>query len=286
MALKSSALHLLPFLVFGCAGAVRQPQPSVPEPGGQEPTIQIPPVHSWLFSYASGVASYKVTRSAVVEKVSDPSSTREVTTNLTHETLTLEQAGDTIQFTMVADTFATTTQNLVGPAQISPVPIQVSGILVHDTLRIADDPGGTPCRPSQSVIRADVYNVVVPFPARLEQGMVWADSLEISGCQAAVQTTAHSRRSFHVSGEASYDGRPVIVVERTDTLQAHGEGAQQQHRVVLDASGTGSVLYYLSPSTGQILHATVAQELSLAITASGKVDSFRQSLKQEFALAH
>jgi hypothetical protein len=207
-----------------------------------------------------------------------------VTTNFTHETLTVERVGDTIQFTMVADTFTTTTQNLVGPAQTSVVPIKIDGTMAHDTLRIADNTATAPCIPAQSAIMADVRNIVVPFPAALEQGMVWTDSLEVFGCQAGIQTAARSLRSFRVSGEVSYDGQPAVVIERADIVQAHGEGAQQQHRLILEASGTGTVLYYLSPASGQVLHASATQDLNLTVTASGKPQSFKQSLKQEFAL--
>lgn len=285
MRLTRTALHVLPFLAIACTGAAtRQPGTSAPEPAREEPILRNPSANSWVFAYAPGVASYRVTRSATVENLSDQTPTREITTNLTHETLGLERVGDTIQFTMVADTFTTTTQNLVGPAQASQLPIRLSGVLVHDTLQIRTDSTAVRCSPSQSAIRTDVHNLIVPFPARLERGTVWTDSLEIAGCQAMIPTTARIQRTFRVSGETSYNGTPVVLVERRDSIQAHGEGAQGQHLLILDASGGGSVLYYLSPSSGQILNATAGQTLNMVITASGKTNSFRQNVKQEFTL--
>ena len=285
MRLTRAALLVLPFLVLGCTGtAARQPEPPAPEAGRVEPILSNPSASSWAFSYTPGMVSYRVTRSATVENVSDSAPGREITANLTHETLGLERVGDTIQFTIVVDTFVTTTQNLVGPAQVSPLPIHLSGLLVHDTLQIVADSTAVPCSPSQSAIRTDAHNLLVPFPARLEQGRVWTDSLEISGCQAMIPTIARIHRIFRVSGEASYQGKPVVIVERRDSIQAHGEGAQGQHQLVLDASGTGSVLYYLSPSSGRIVNAAAEQNLDLVITASGRTSNFRQNLKQEFAL--
>jgi len=285
MRLTRTGLHLLPFLAIACTGAAtRQPQSPAPEPVRQEPILQNPSANSWAFAYAPGLASYRITRSAAVENTTDPTPIREITTNLTHETLGFERVGDTIQFTAVVDTFATTTQSLVGPAQASPLPIRITGWLVHDTLQIAADSLATQCSPSQSAIRTDVHNLVVPFPARLERGAIWTDSLEFVGCQAMITTTAHIHRTFRVSGETSYSGSPVVLVERLDTIQAHGEGALRQHRVILDASGNGRVLYYLSPSTGQIVNATAEQNIGLVITASGKANNFRQTVKQEFAL--
>lgn len=284
MRLTRTALPLIPILAIGCAGGgTRQSQPPAPQPAREEPVLRSPSASSWVFSYAPGVESYRVTRSATVEDVSDQTH-REVTTNLTHERLGLERVGDTIQFTVVVDTFTTTTQNLLGAAQASPLPIRLGGILVHDTLQISADSATASCSPSQSAIRSDIHNLIIPFPDRLEQGMVWTDSLELAGCQAMIPTTARIRRSFRVSGETSYDGRSVVLIQRRDSIQAHGEGAQGQHRLILDAVGSGSVLYYVSPSSGQILNATAEQSLSLAITASDRTSSFRQNLKQEFSL--
>jgi hypothetical protein len=284
MRLTRRALHLLPFLLAGCTTATRQPQPPAPEPARQELPPQRPSASSWVFAYAPGVVRYRVTRSATVENVSDSVPIREITTNLTHETLGLERIGDTIQFTVVVDTFTTTTQDLVGPAQMSALPIQLSGLLVHDTLQLVADSLAAECSPSLSAIRTDAHNLIVPFPARLDQDAAWTDSLETAGCQAMIPTTARIQRAFRVAGETLYSGSPVVVVQRRDTIQAHGEGAQRQHRMVLDATGSGSALYYLNPSTGQIVAVTIEQSLHLVITASGKLNNFTQTAKQEFAL--
>ena len=106
--------------------------------------------------------------------------------------------------------------------------------------------------------------------------------MELTGCQGMIPTTAHIARSYIVSGETVYQGEPVLVIQRTDSIHAHGEGAQQQHRVILDASGTGSALYYVSPRDGRVVRVNTGQDLDLSITASGKINRFKQSSKQEF----
>src|SRR5450830_1573383 len=78
-------------------------------------------------------------------------------------------------------------------------------------------------------------------------------------------------------------GYLVLVVQRTDTIQAHGEGAQQQHPLTLDARGTGNAVYYVSPKDGRIVQLNTGQDLDLAITMSGKVHRFKQSSKQDFS---
>jgi hypothetical protein len=91
-------------------------------------------------------------------------------------------------------------------------------------------------------------------------------------------------RSFIVSGEAVYEGRPVLLIQRSDTIQAHGEGAQQQHPLKLDATGTGSAVYYLDTSGGRVVRLTTGQELVLTVTTSSKPYHFKQSSTQDFRL--
>ena len=121
------------------------------------------------------------------------------------------------------------------------------------------------------------------FPAQFSQGNNWRDSVEFRACQGMVPSTAHITRSFIVSGEITYQGYPVMVVQRTDTIQAHGEGAQQQHPLTLDAKGTGNAVYYVSPKDGRIVRLNTGQDLDLAITVSGKIHHFKQSSKQDFS---
>jgi hypothetical protein len=89
-----------------------------------------------------------------------------------------------------------------------------------------------------------------------------------------------------VSGQTEYQGYPVFVVQRSDVIQARGEGTQQQHLVELVASGTGNATYYVSVKGGQIMRLTIGQELNLTITASGKANRFAQISKQDFSSIH
>jgi hypothetical protein len=77
---------------------------------------------------------------------------------------------------------------------------------------------------------------------------------------------------------------PVLVVQRADTIHAEGEGAQQQHRMVVTADGAGSATYYLDTRAGHVIHLTVDQNFDLMVTASGRASHFRQTAKQDFTL--
>lgn len=202
---------------------------------------------------------------------------------MTHELVTLTAAGDTIHFIAVIDTSASTTQGTIGPVQPVQLPVQLSGSVVGDSLTISADSTTEKCNPVSSALSADLHNLLVAFPGQLSQASSWRDSLDMSTCQAMIPTTVHITRSYVVAGEITYQGLPAVVVQRRDSIHAHGEGAQQQHRVTLDADGAGSATYYLNPQNGFILRLNTEQNLDLAITTSGKIHHFRESSTQTFS---
>jgi hypothetical protein len=181
------------------------------------------------------------------------------------------------------DTSSTTTQGTIGPVQSVQLPVRLSGSVIADSLTISSDSTAERCSPVSSALSADLHNLLVGFPTQFSQGNSWRDSLELSTCQGMIPTRVRIARSYIVAGETTYQGFPVVVVQRKDSVHAHGEGAQQQHRVILDASGTGNATYYLNPQNGFILRLSTEQNLDLAITTSGKIHRFRENSTQNFS---
>jgi hypothetical protein len=275
-------------LLPGCGGSARtsppvSPIPAVPTP----PVVTSPSASAWTFNYSPGTLRYQISRSAVIEGQSESGgNSREISTNIANELVTLIPAMDSaMTVTAVIDTFSTTTQGLIGPVPSIQLPIQVTGLLTSQSLTFSSDSSiSNKCNPVFSILVSDLHSLLTRFPAQFTQGMAWRDSVDTTGCQAAIPTITRTISSYVVSGEASYEGRPVLLVQRSDTVQAHGEGAQQQHPVKLDASGTGSAVYYLDTKDGRVVRITTGQELSLTITTSARTHQFKQSSKQEFRL--
>jgi hypothetical protein len=208
-----------------------------------------------------------------------------VSTNITHELITLTPADSGISLTAVVDTFTTTTQGLIGPVHPVQLPVQVEGVFADGKLAIKTDSSTGKCNPISSALISDLHNLLTGFPAQLSQGQAWQDSVSASGCQAAIPTTSRIIRSYVVSGEAIFESRSVLLIQRSDSIQGHGEGAQQQHRLTLDATGTGNAIYYLDTKDGHIVRLTTEQELNLTITTSVGPRQFKQSSRQDFRLA-
>lgn len=266
-----------------CSNA-RTPETGVPMPAPPRPVPTLSTKGPWSFNYAPGTVAYRIVRSAAIESQSDHDAHKEISTNATHESLTLQIAGDTIHFAAAVDTFSTTTQGLIGPVQGVVLPAELTGLLVGDSLILSADSLTDQCNPVRSAIATDVRNLIARFPAQLSVGTSWRDSVEAKGCHGTISTTSHTVRSYVVSGETEYQGSAVLLIQRADVISAYGEGSQQQHQIALDASGTGNAVYYVNLRDGNVVRLIVDQDLNLSITASGRLNRFKQSSKQDFSL--
>lgn len=290
MKIRGIGCGLLAWLALGCAGGPSGSRPTAPLPIPSPQPSQLPvPVTAgagaWSFKYSPGVLSYRISRTAAIESNGlDSARHREVSTNLTHESLTLEPTDQATNFTAVIDTFATTTQGLIGAVQPVDLPVQFSGSFTDSALVISNEARGERCNALGSMLVTDLHNLLIVFPAQMSAGMSWKDSLDVRGCQAGVPTSIHITRSYVVSGEAPYEGRTILLIQRADTTRAVGEGGLQQHRIAIDGSGTGTALYYLDTAAGRIVHLTVNQLLNLGVTASGRRFQFAQDSKQDFSI--
>ena len=237
----------------------------------------------WSFSPAVGTRAYRVSRNASIEGVTDSAVRREVVSNFTHEILTLEQAGEEMSFRVVIDTFAVITQGPIEPAQIAELPIQLTGSLGMGGVRV-ETPASDSCDPVRATVAADIHNLLAPAPSQLSRGAVWRDAITTTGCQAGIPTTATTRRTFTVAGEVAYCGRPHLLVQRVDSVNARGEGANGQHRMTVEGTGAGSALYYLETASGEVSRLTTNQRIRITVTTSGRLHSFTQTTNQEFVL--
>jgi len=287
---RRSCWYLLSGLTLACGGA-RSSQPAAPSPVSTSPVVSqpavptAPTIGTSSFKYAPGTVRYRISRSAAIESI-DPDSLahHEISTNITNELLTLEPVDQAINFTALIDTSLTTTQGLIGSVQSVQLPVQISGSFTDSALTINPDTISGKCNAVSSMLMTDLRNLLIRFPAQLSTGVSWKDSTDVTGCQGGVPTATHSISSYVVSGNASYDSHPVLVILRTDTTHAKGEGGLQQHRASIDAVGTGTALYYLDILTGRVIRLTMDQLLDLGVTASGRRSHFKQSSKQDFQI--
>jgi hypothetical protein len=281
---SSSAIWIL-----GCtAASTSTSSPPSPRPeisvSAVNPTVT-PVSGSWDFTYAAGILTYEISRNATITNATDSTGSHEVSSNRTRETFHVQPEDSVIRVVASVDSFVTTTtQGLTGPVQNAQVPVQLSASVADGNLTIDDTSSTAGCNPVQSVLKADLNNLLLALPTHVSSGMTWRDSVSVNGCQGGLPGAAAIIRNFRIAGQIDLDGNPVLLVERQDSLTAHGQGAQQQHQVSFDARGTGRARYLLDFRAGRIVRVTTDQSLAIAITSSGRVSDFTQLSQQEFRL--
>jgi len=183
------------------------------------------------------------------------------------------------------DTFSTTTQGpTTPPQQTAALPFQLSGFFTADTIQISNLGITDQCLSVATSLITDIHNLLPRFPRSLSTTSRWSDSTNIVGCQGTIPIRSRVSHSYSVVGEASYENSPVLVIQRADSIHAEGEGAQQQHRLLLTVIGTGNATYYVDARTSYVVHLAVNQDTDLTVTTSGKANHFRQNARQEFSL--
>ena len=283
MRLRRAHQCALTLLLLGCASP-RPPQPTAPQPVATTPVPITATTSSWTLGFVPGTIAYQISRTGVVESRSDSVPRRETAASSSHETIALEQTGDTIRFAATVDTFSTTAQGSVLPQQSAALPFRLSGFFTGDTIQISNTDMTDQCLAVATALITDIHNLLPQFPRSLSTTSRWNDSTNVVGCQGTIPIRSRVSHSYSVVGETSYENSPVLLIQRADSIHAEGEGAQQQHRLLLTAIGTGNATYYVDARTSYVVHLTVNQDIDLTITTSGKANHFRQNAKQEFSL--
>lgn len=261
-----------------CAPARRPPNELPPLP--RLPDTPTPSAGPWTFTHAPGTRAYRISRNASVEGTVDSASRREIISNFTHETITLEPGDQGTSFRAVVDSFAVLTEGLVGPPQEVTLPIEITGSLDAAGVHIQNTANGG-CSAVRATAVTDLNNLLTPFPSPLSKNALWKDSVRTSGCYAGIQTIVETRRSFTVTGEINFSGRRLLLVQRLDSISALGDGAYNQHRMKVESTGTGTARYYLDTASGEVAQMTTSHLSQIRITTSGRARSFTQTTNQD-----
>ncbi len=275
---------------LACASVHSSPVPAAtPHPVAAVPAPIATPSDSvgrgpWTFTRTAGRATYLVTRNAVIQRADSGDGQTQVAANTTRETLTFEPSTQGINITAVVDSFSPMAHELNEQVQPVVLHVQSSALLADNVLTIKSDNDAEACSPISSVLTMDLHNLVIPFPDSLIPGLVWKDSVTMKGCQAGIPTSSKVTRSFLVKGDTLSEGDPVVEVVRTDSASLEGEGGLQQHRVSIQAVGSGTGTYYLDMSSGQVLRLTTDQIVNVELTTVANKSKFVQHAKQEFLL--
>ncbi len=172
--------------------------------------------------------------------------------------------------------------------RILPTASETVAIAVTDTGMYVVSP------PLPESLRCDEVNALIirarelipQIPTNLETGMTWTDSSTTEGCRGSIPTVSTAIRTYLVVGDTLYNDEPALLIQKTETISAKGEGNEGQHRVLMTATGSGTANLYFNVLAGSFLGMTGTQTSDLSITASGRVSRFLQRIVQTVRLSN
>jgi len=76
---------------------------------------------------------------------------------------------------------------------------------------------------------------------------------------------------------------PSILLERLETATFRGEGSQNQHRILISGTGTGTSQVHLHPVSGRLMSLDGEHRSDLVVTSSGRQQRFKQVTREVIA---
>jgi hypothetical protein len=257
MRIKSfSRLARAPLYVFITACVARQPTSApVPEPASTPQTTpaaspSAPGIHTtegpWTFTYAPGTLTYNITVEARIARVPDSTNARVFPPATQQITLTLLPTGET---------------QLVTP----PAP----------TSSVCDSTAALATRASQ---------LIPKLPTQLTAGATWSDTVIVEGCRGNIPAVTNIARRYTVVGDTTVGGTQLLHVVRTEAVVSRGEGNEGQHRVLMNATGTGTSSLFFDVTKGRFFGSSGTHTTDVGITTSGRVNHFLQHTTERVML--
>jgi hypothetical protein len=103
-------------------------------------------------------------------------------------------------------------------------------------------------------------------------------------CQGLIPLEISLIRNYQVIGETKTPNHPAILINRSDSTRASGEGSQGQHRIRIEGIGTGQTKIYVDRETGQLINAESEQLMRILTQTSGRETAFIQQTKETIRL--
>ena len=241
---------------------------------------------SWTITPGTQPRGYLSTATVTLELISDTATVRDSFTQRARFTLLTASASGSTSFLGSINSLATDAGNRVGPVELLPTfPVTFTGHITDRTV-ILDALNGQARQstiecsdPALSALNVIHRNIII-LPAQLIQGMTWKDSTSINGCNGTIPITTISIRAYSVIGEAESEGRPAILVNRTEKFLSTGEGSQNQHRILITTEGTGTAKIYLDRASGLLLDSEGEQRADITLKG-GRLQRFSQTVREK-----
>ena len=278
-----------------CAtGRVSQPEserPEVPTPVSKTAEHRLN--HNWQFSFEHRLHTYLSTAYATIQTADSTQSELDTLTSVIRFVIDTDRSDMSAVVSGIIDRVDFTTGSRIGISSTKPqVPISFEGSLspksIELNLTTSTDTQPTVTTPNctnpNATVLGDIRTWLTILPQEITPGFKWADTVSTTTCSnPGISSALHVVRSYTVLGDTTYTGIEALVIRRTDTTKLDGVGAQGQHELTLIGKGTGLTTIYVD-KRGETLAVNSLQDLSLTVTASGRLRHFNQRVQQTIKL--
>jgi hypothetical protein len=223
------------------------PSPAKPPATTPVPSAPTPRSGSWAFTYAPGTYTYVITTNAVIAPMTDTIQKRQVPQLSQSATITASGTGD----------------------------IQVMSPIAGPT--------GSCDVIAATIVRAQT--LLPKIPNHLTAGDHWRDSTITTGCRGSIPARSQTMSDYVVLGDTTLGITTALQIHRTDSLRVSGEGSDGQHRIILDATGSGVADLYLNTASGRLVSSHNAQTSYINVTTSGRRTQFVQHVNESAVIA-
>lgn len=126
--------------------------------------------------------------------------------------------------------------------------------------------------------------VLRSIPEEVTVGSRWSDSVTSTGCRGNIPMKSTAVRNYEVVGDTANDTSVLLIIRRTEVIEASGEGSEDQHRIFIDAKGGSVGTLYFDVNAGVFTQILTTQTTRVNITASGRTSNFLQKVSEVIAL--
>ena len=279
------------FILAACSRSSAGPAP-LPEPGAQTPTqtAEIPTgSRSWSFVHDSNPHRYSITASTLLELAGDSGVSKETFETSTDFTIAISGEATPVKVSGLVENLKLSGNGRMSQESNQPFqPFSFSGRIENGALAL-DSAGGSAFQTVTACDNAGLNAVtalnrsIISLPRAIAAGMTWTDSSTVSGCSGSIPVQLTAIRSYRILGETKDGGPGMIAIDRTDRVRATGEGSQGQHRVLLQANGSGSARILVDRSSGILSGIEGEQKTDVIVTTSGRTQHFVQTVRERTA---
>lgn len=196
-------------------------------------------------------------------------------------TLNSQPEEATIVFSGTINSISIHAGSRLGQTEPLNVPIAFSGHVDKGSISLISP---TECDEKHAPVELLVPQILIRFPEnQLTIGSSWADSIVLSTCNGMMPITTTVITHYRIAGTANVEGQEALVIDRTEQRTSRGGGSKEQHQVTLEGSSTGVSQVWIDSTTGRLLKSTADATGMVAVTASGRTQTFNQRIRTVIA---